>query len=479
MPLTARAAWSSDVRFRQVRIWRVDRERTVDRHRSGHTGHTITVVSTSGEGDAASRWADLGEAWQRLAPPARAHLCGIDEASNLLAENLGSAVLIVARSEDLAGNAVFALLDHLWEQSLPAVLLVEHPDENTQRLGGRGTIVLDGSCGGDTIAAALYALAERQNFVKTIQTELRIASRFQGGLRGEMDKIHEELQLAASVQREFLPESLPQVDQIDFRVFFRPAGYVSGDIYDVQRLDEHHVGFFLADAVGHGVPAALMTMVLSRSLTMKIVTGESYELLEPSSVLQRLNREMIRRHGDVPRFATAVYGVVDTRDRSIRLSGAGHPPPLIIGANGSREIETEGGLLGVFPDDSFPQVEFSLSQDESLLIYSDGFETAFPDPGSDEYERKMPTKRYLGAFDELAEDIRNHGPQTAIERFAELVDAQDGSLHQVDDITVMSLFATSDTPVDRLFRGVAGSKQTAPREPGRPKAADSRGRSNR
>jgi len=451
----------------------------VDRKRIGHTGHAITVVSTAGKGEALARWTQLSDSWERLAPPARPHCCGIDEASELLAENLGSVVLITANSEDLAGNSVFALLDHLWEQSLPAVLLVERPDENTQRLGGRGTIVLDDSCGNDTIAAALYALAERQNFVKTIQTELRIASRYQGGLRGEMDKIHEELQLAASVQREFLPESLPQVDNIDFRVFFRPAGYVSGDIYDVQRLDEHHVGFFLADAVGHGVPAALMTMVLSRSLTMKIVTGESYELLEPSAVLQRLNREMIRRHGDVPRFATAVYGVVDTRDRRIRLSGAGHPPPLIIGANGSREIETEGGLLGVFPDDSFPQVEFSLSQDESLLIYSDGFETAFPDPGSDEYERKMPTKRYLGAFNELAQDIRSHGPQAAMDRFAELVDAQDGSLHQVDDITVMSLFATSDTPLDRLFRGKAGSNRSAPREPGAPTAEDSRRHSNR
>ena len=99
----------------------------------------------------------------------------------------------------------------------------------------------------------------------------------------------------------------------------------------------------------------------------------------------------------------------------------------------------------------------TLQADESLLIYSDGFETAFPDPGSDEHERKMPTKRYLGAFDELASDIRSEGPQAAMDRFSELVDAQDGSLHQVDDITVMTVYATADTALDQLFRGVRGA----------------------
>ena len=435
---------------------------------SSHHGkyvHTLTVVHGSGEADARRAWDELAEAWEALAHEPKLHCCSVEQACERLSETLGSAVLIIARPEDLEGNTVFSLLDHLWEQSLPAVLIVDERTEDTERLGGRGTIVLDRDCGETTIASALYALAERQGFVKTVQTELRVASRFQGGLRGEMDKIHEELQLAASVQREFLPDSLPQVDNVDFRVFFRPAGYVSGDIYDVQRLDEHHVGFFLADAGGHGVPAALMTMVLSRSLTTKVVTGNSYELLEPTAVMQRLNKEMIRRHGDVPRFATAAYGVIDTRDRSVRLSGAGHPPPLVIGAGGSREIETEGGLLGVFPDDDFPQVEFTLQADESLLIYSDGFETAFPDPGSDEYERKMPTKRYLGAFNDLASDIRTDGPQQAMERFSKLVDAQDGSLHQVDDITVMTVYATADSPLDQLFRGAAG-EGSSPSKPG-------------
>ncbi|MFG0293483.1 MAG: PP2C family protein-serine/threonine phosphatase [Phycisphaerales bacterium JB050] len=429
---------------------------------SGQHTHALTIVHNGNTTHARERWEAIAAAWRDLSPDPKLHFCNIDEACERLTETLGSAVLILADENASSGNTLFSLLDHLWEQCLPAVLLVEERNDRTERLGGRGTIVLDRSSAAPVVASSLFALAERQGFVRSIQTELRIASRFQGGLRGEMDKIHEELQLAASVQREFLPDSLPQVDNIDFRVFFRPAGYVSGDIYDVQRLDEHHVGFFLADAVGHGVPAALMTMVLSRSLTMKVVSGDSYDLLEPTEVMQRLNREMIRRHGDVPRFATAVYGVVDTRDRSIRLTGAGHPPPLIIGPEGTRPIETEGGLLGVFPDDDFPQVEFSLRPDESLLIYSDGFETAFPEPGSDEYERKMPTTRYLSAFDDLATEIRSIGPQQAMERFAELVNAQDGSLHQVDDITVMSLFATSDSPVDQLFRGIAGRNASTP-----------------
>jgi sigma-B regulation protein RsbU (phosphoserine phosphatase) len=60
---------------------------------------------------------------------------------------------------------------------------------------------------------------------------------------------------------------------MDFGVLYRPAGYVSGDIYNVAKARRPHTGFFIADAVGHGVPAALLTMIISRSLPMLSTPG--------------------------------------------------------------------------------------------------------------------------------------------------------------------------------------------------------------
>ena len=161
------------------------------------------------------------------------------------------------------------------------------------------------------IAAALCGLLHRQPEVRHLRHEVALARRCHGGLESRISRIQDELQLAAMVQRELLPASLPKVMGLDFGVLWRPAHYVSGDIYDVARLDDDHVGVFIADAVGHGVPAALMTMVICRSLVPKLVSGSSYRLLEPAEVLDRLNHDMIRRQGRSTRFATAAYALID------------------------------------------------------------------------------------------------------------------------------------------------------------------------
>jgi sigma-B regulation protein RsbU (phosphoserine phosphatase) len=290
-----------------------------------------------------------------------------------------------------------------------------------------------------TLCSKLEGMLHRQEAVKRLQTEVSIAHRCHGGLQGEIARMHEELQLAAMVQREFLPRELPHLYGVEFAALWRPAHYVSGDIYDIARLDDDHVGVFIADAVGHGVPAALMTMVICRSLTTKIITGNAYQLIEPAEVLARLNRDMIRRQGRTTRFATAVYAIVNCRSREVRLAGAGHPPPLLLGADGStRSIEPAGGLLGVFEDETYEQVSFDVAVGDRLLMYSDGFEQAFPKAQADAYERKLPNNRYREEFEQLAAAAT---PQEMVSTISRRLDDQTGSLHQLDDLTMICMRA--------------------------------------
>jgi serine phosphatase RsbU (regulator of sigma subunit) len=306
------------------------------------------------------------------------------------------------------------------------------------------------------LVGKLEGVLSRQSEVRRLRDEVALARRFHGGLRTEIARIHEELQLAAMVQREFLPREMPKLYDLDFAALWRPASYVSGDVYDVSQLDADHVGVFLADAVGHGVPAALMAMVICRALTITVRGETANRMLAPSEVLDRLNREMIRRQGRSTRFATAVYAIVNCRTKKVRLAGAGHPPPLLLEATtgAMRPLETDGSLLGIFDGETFGEIEMTLSPGDRLLFYSDGFEQAFPRAAAGDARRLLPSERYR---DELARLAEEPSPQAMIRTINGRIDDQQGSLHQADDITLVCVHAgatgpaqDADTAVRRL-----------------------------
>lgn len=408
------------------------------------------VLPDAGDAGATERlWRPVAESWPAFSPLPNALPVSAADVCRLERDSLGSAVLVPMSVHRSAGDQ-FKMLDHLWERGLPAVVVSPGDGPIPPRMETRGIIPLPADAPPAVVAATLNALLDRQLAFDSLRSELVTARRFHGGLRGEMDKLHDELQLAASVQLEFLPKRLPSVAGAGFHVFFRPASYVSGDIYNVQRLDEHRVGFFIADAVGHGVPAALMTMVIARGMTMKSIEGNDYTIHEPAEALAALNRELCVRHADTPRFATAVCGIIDTRCRTVTVAGAGHPPPLVIGPGGVlTPIETEGSLLGVFADAAFTQATVTLEPDEALVMYSDGFETAFPNPAADLYARRLPTTNYIERFAEIAEVWREDGLALAARRLAEVVDVQSGSLHQTDDLTALIVVPSVDAPAAR------------------------------
>ena len=102
-----------------------------------------------------------------------------------------------------------------------------------------------------------------------------------------------QLRLASQVQRELISDTLPAFGPVSFSAVFRPAEYVSGDIYDVHRLDEENLAVAVADATGHGIPAALLTVFIKRALRGKEIENGRYRILRPDEVLTRLNEELL------------------------------------------------------------------------------------------------------------------------------------------------------------------------------------------
>jgi len=348
--------------------------------------------------------------------------------------------IVIVGPADCTANTTLRRLTHIEESGVPIVAVVDGTPPRNNAYDFVHALVLPCIISEQSLCATLLGIGHRERAFRSLRQELSIAKRFHGGLEGQIAQLHEELQLAATVQRDFLPREIPSLHGVTFGALWRPTNYVSGDIYDIVRLDDDHVGMFLADAVGHGVPAALMTMVIVRSLVLKDLSDATPRIVPPSEVLTRLNDAMIRRQSGTTRFATAAYALVNCRERTLTYAGAGHPPPITLSANGEIDsLTTDGGLLGIFEGERYNEMTASFDEGTKLVMFSDGFEQAFPDESASTMrERKLPTDRYETEFQLLHEF---DSPHQMISEMNRRLDDQFGSLHQLDDLTMLCLCA--------------------------------------
>jgi serine phosphatase RsbU (regulator of sigma subunit) len=340
-------------------------------------------------------------------------------------EGIDAAVIALDPQDTTRG--LTAALDRLDRDALPRLMLADGPEADDASLPLESAPEL--------VAATLRGMLSRQPELDRLRREAAGSARLVGGLRGDLARMHDELHLAAQVQREFLPKSLPSLPRARVAAMWRPAHWVSGDIYDVRRLDEHHLGLFVADAVGHGVPAALMTMVVSRALPSKEIQGNSYRIVPPGEALARLNIELLRRESRATRFVTAVYAVLDTRTMRVRLASAGHPAPVVLrGASTLEVLHAPGGVLGVFEDDAWEEIEADLRPGDRLLMHSDGFEAAVPEDPA--VRDSAATDRHLDTFRAM---LPVEDPAEILRRLGERIDRSPPAASLLDDITLLAL----------------------------------------
>jgi len=227
----------------------------------------------------------------------------------------------------------------------------------------------------------------------------------------------QQLEMAGRVQRNFLPAQLPDNDTIHWAAVFRPAEWVSGDIYDVARLDEDHIGFYLADAVGHSMPAALLTF------------GNDYTIFKPQEVITALNLRMTQQELSGCLFATCFYGLINIRTLTLEYARAGHPYPLLIRGGQIHQLESRGGLLGVFEEAQFEQKTLQLHPGDKLFIYSDGGEPLIAH-AADEGQLQ---------FKQAFVDICNLPIVPMLQAFNRMAIHHDFPPNQIDDITAIGM----------------------------------------
>ena len=235
----------------------------------------------------------------------------------------------------------------------------------------------DPNADADNLAPQFQAAAAIQPRINKLNDQLSAAQSLRDEANHAIEELDEEMRLAARLQRDFLPRRLPEVGAARFAVLYRPATWVSGDIYDVVRLDETHVGFYVADVVGHGMPAALLTMFIKKAMQTKRILKDSYEIVEPHVSLEELNTDICDQDLPSCQFCTAVYCVFDTVNLTLTHARGGHPEPMVLHPDGKVErLWVDGSLLGVFRGEQYRSATHQLQNGDRLLIYTDGAEQA-------------------------------------------------------------------------------------------------------
>ena len=334
----------------------------------------MLVFFTTGD----SRWAELVEQY-RFAETEIKHVF-TEEAVRELIQSEPDAVVIDAEACGGAPLEVAARLKDIEAKSYVPVLLVVGANEDLNKIPQENLPIDDCMVGIPSRTELFYRLRQALR-VKNLWSDLNAKNSqlfmYFRELQGTFTRMGEELKLARRLQLSMFPPRDLEFPGSRFVSVNIPSGQVSGDFYDVFRLDETHVGFYVADAIGHGVPAAMLAVFVKRGIHTKEIKGHSYRIIPPGEVLGQLNQDIIDQNLSDSPFITMCYGVFNGVTGALRISSAGHPKPFII-RSGGRDIDladTEGSLLGVF-DEEFGTTELALREGDKVIFYSDGTENA-------------------------------------------------------------------------------------------------------
>jgi sigma-B regulation protein RsbU (phosphoserine phosphatase) len=214
---------------------------------------------------------------------------------------------------------------------------------------------------------------------------------------------------------------------------------MAGDIFNIFPVDEHRVGFYLLDVSGHGVPAAMLSVALSMTLSLVLKpdagrhSGSTSEST-PADVIRHLNSGFQSKDDQ---YFTINYGFVDSRTKSLTLTQAGHPSPVLIQRGKDLAVLGDGGFpVGLWPDAEYETIESSFCPGDRLVLYSDGIIECANPTGIHFGENRLLD--YLRTTRDEAMDHMLAGLETEMERWR-------GQAEFDDDVSVLALEFSEET----------------------------------
>lgn len=189
----------------------------------------------------------------------------------------------------------------------------------------------------------------------------------------------QEIAEARAIQQGLLPKEIAQLPGYEIACAWQSALTVGGDYYDILSFGDERLGLCIADVAGKGLPAAFLMANLQAA-----VRGLASPALSPDALCARLNA-LLCRNTPEDRFITLFYAQLDGASRRLRYASAGHNPPFLLRRDASCErLSDGGGVLGIFPDQTYALGTVQLAPGDRVVLFTDGV-TEANNPAGEEF----------------------------------------------------------------------------------------------
>jgi len=271
----------------------------------------------------------------------------------------------------------------------------------------------------DDLDGNSFALVGRDDFVREIEAQRRAAAE---KLEAER-RTAQELEIAKQVQAKLFPQTLPQLETLEYAGICIQARAVGGDYYDFLDLGRGRLGLVIADISGKGIAAALLMANLQANLRSQ----SAIALYQPQRFLRSVNQLFCENTTDSS-YATLLFAHYEDETRCLRYANCGHYSPILLRGDGTLErLDATGTVLGLFQEWACSIEERGLFPGDILAFFTDGVTEAFDEAGEEFGEER------------LIEALRRNREQPAQALVATVVEEirQFGRGEQFDDITLM------------------------------------------
>lgn len=239
-------------------------------------------------------------------------------------------------------------------------------------------------------------------------------------------KMKEDIKFAKQVQKNVLPANRNYWDALYISSFYEPSEELSGDLFDVVRLDDNRILFYMADVSGHGIRSSLLTIFLRQ-----ILRSSQVKSMEPEALIQ----ELISQYRDLnvgdEQYFTILAAIYNKMEMEMEFINAGHNclPLLVRAEKGFEEIHVGGmPVCSLIEKVNHESVRIKVRQGDRIVLYTDGL--------SESYSEEK--KKYF-EIDEIKKTIEKHKNiklEDLAERLVEEAEMFSGQKNK-DDIAVL------------------------------------------
>lgn len=250
-------------------------------------------------------------------------------------------------------------------------------------------------------------------------------SRYNKELKKRDRIIFTDLSLSKRIQTAIIDFDDDILKDLAVKIHFQPMMQVGGDIFDICKIREGYYRFFLADAIGHGVQAAFITIIIKSEYNNVKTRFEN-----PDEILTELNKNFITKYYKLTVFFTCVVMDIDLNNSKIKYSSAGHPSQILIENNEIKKLDAGGKLVGLMHNADYDLIEREIQPDSKIFLFTDGLFEQFNVDGAEFGEENLFS---------LIHKYRDHALDKSVDNVVKDIQEWSEGKESNDDITVIGI----------------------------------------